>query len=105
MHHRASIPLVLPIPNWSGMDWNERLRDRLEDPANLTPYHLAIAMEGHPLTHGRQVYALADVLGVEPGDLMVDLRKQHADEHQVHSALAELVATVESVCLPPAAAG
>ncbi|WP_431929852.1 hypothetical protein [Nonomuraea jabiensis] len=82
------------------MDWHEQLRNRLSDPVNHMPYQMAVAIEGHPLSPGRQVYALADILGVEPGDLMTDLRKQYADEQQVNEALAQLVATAEKTCLP-----
>ncbi|MEV1177927.1 hypothetical protein [Nonomuraea sp. NPDC049784] len=84
------------------MDWHERLSDRLADPDNGLPYQMAVAMEGHPLSPGRQLYALADVLGVEPGDLMVDLRKQSADEQEVQAVVDRLVATVEArLGLPP----
>uniref|UniRef100_UPI003F492096 hypothetical protein n=1 Tax=Amycolatopsis sp. CA-096443 TaxID=3239919 RepID=UPI003F492096 len=55
------------------------MRQRILDPANLAPYQLAIAMEGPPLSSGRRLYALADVLNVEPGDLAIDLKKQHGE--------------------------
>ncbi|MEU9837422.1 hypothetical protein AB0D67_38305 [Streptosporangium sp. NPDC048047] len=85
------------------MNWHERLRDRLASPENGLPYQMAVAREGHPLSSGRQVYALADVLGVDPGDLMVDLRKQCADEQSVQETVKQLVAAVESrLELPPA---
>lgn len=64
------------------MDWRKHLEDRLADPANLRPYRRAIVAEGCPLPPGRQVYAIGDVLGVEPGDLILGLRTQHADDEQ-----------------------
>lgn len=81
------------------MDWDKRLEERLADPANHAPYQLAVAIEGHPLSSGRQLYALADVLGVEPGDLMVDVRRQCANEQEVEAILQRLVSAAESVCL------
>jgi hypothetical protein len=70
------------------MDWMEKLRDRLTDPNNLTPYRLAVAQEGRILAEGRRLYAVSDVLGVEPGDLLVDLKRQHGTDAESHKQIA-----------------
>ncbi|GAA0547149.1 hypothetical protein GCM10010172_31140 [Paractinoplanes ferrugineus] len=83
---------------WS---WTKRLEDRLTDPANLQPYLLAIASEGHPLPPRRRIYAIADVVGVEPGDLILSVQKQLAgDEQAVAVALDQLENMVASRCPP-----
>ena len=81
------------------MDWMKRLEERLQDPINRQPYELAVAIEGSPLPWGRQTYAISDVLGIEPGDLMVDLRKQfHDDEEKVSDALNRMEAACARAC-------
>jgi hypothetical protein len=81
------------------MDWTRRLEDRLTDPANLQPYLLAIASEGRPLPPGRRAYAIADVLGVEPGDLILSFQEQHAGDEQAEAAaLGQLEIMVDSRC-------
>ncbi|SFQ27372.1 hypothetical protein [Amycolatopsis rubida] len=80
------------------VDWVQKLRQRILAPAHLTPYKLAVAMEGTPLSSDRRLYALADVLGVEPGDLALDLRKQHgeAGAEEVPTRMDELAAGAAS---------
>jgi hypothetical protein len=81
------------------MDWTKRLEDRLTDPANLQPYLSAIASEGNPLPPRRRIYAIADVVGVELGDLILSVQKQLAgDEQAVAVALDQLENMVASRC-------
>jgi hypothetical protein len=72
------------------MDWMEKLQDRLTDPNNLMPYRLAVAQEGPILGEGRRLYAVSDVLGVEPGDLLVDLKQQHGTDPEAHKQIAAM---------------
>lgn len=78
-------------------DWFAALRERATDPADLAPYRLAISMEGSPLSAGRRVYALADVLGVQPGELMMSLKHQYGED-QVTQRIDEMEQIVVEAC-------
>ena len=73
------------------------LEERLTDASARAPYELALAMEGHPLSRGRRLYALADVLDVQPGDLMCDLARQYGEE-QVEATLGQMERMANAAC-------
>ncbi|MFD6334253.1 hypothetical protein ACFWGI_32360 [Streptomyces niveus] len=56
--------------------WIEQLERRLAEEEFRRHYAGAVALNGHPLPPGRDLYALADVLGVTPGDLQVALEDE-----------------------------
>lgn len=83
------------------MDWVNELDQRLSNGSSRAPYEMALAIEGHPLPGGRDVYALADVLGVDPGDLMHSLTEQHGEE-KAKELLAQMGKKAAAACGYPA---
>lgn len=83
----------------TSMDWNSALDQRVaEDPSALHAYRRAVATHGVPLPPGPQLYAIADVLDVEPARIMDDIRNQVPDEDHVTAYLNELEKRIIAAC-------